>query len=169
MWEGIIGVVVGGLISIVVTVANGFWEDKRFEKTLRQENINQQKSVLLKRLHYVLVPIIEIYTKSDTELENVNDSIYTTAGSGLLNKYMSKLEYLIDENKKYLSLDLIKEYHKVKTERVEVYSRDYDNQAIRKLEDNGEMIVDGLFDNDRSFIDKIESEAMRIEKLYYDS
>lgn len=68
MWEGIIGVVVGGLISIVVTVANGFWEDKRFEKTLRQENINQQKSVLLKRLHYVLVPIIEIYTKSDTEL-----------------------------------------------------------------------------------------------------
>lgn len=83
-------------------------------------------------------------------MENVNDSIYTTAGSGLLNKYMSKLEYLIDENKKYLSLDLIKEYHKVKTERVEVYSRDYDNQAIRKLEDNGEMIVDGLFDNDRS-------------------
>ncbi|WP_414838895.1 hypothetical protein [Carnobacterium sp. TMP28] len=176
MTETLWGVVIGGLITFLSTIIGGVItfitnyfnnkkEELRLEKSLQHEKINLKREDKLERLYNILIPVIELYEKNEIEKDTFFID-FQILGNGLRSIYINDLEKIIERNKRYMSVDLIKSFNRVKS----TYNFEMEHNGlgahINFLEEEDERLVDCMFDNDKNFIKRIEQEAEDIENEY---
>ena len=155
---GLIGVLVGGTITMLT-------EYFIARQNTKLEKLKMSKEDDSKNLYNFLIPVIEIYEKSDLEKEILYPFNYEILGGGLDQKYIMDLRKVVKENKRYTPLELINKFNRVNG----VYEIDverYIAQEMYFLEEKGERPINYYYDNDKSFITDVKKEAEKIEKKY---
>lgn len=181
----VIGTVIGGLISFFTNVHSNKREDKRFEQRLTHERLQQQseerkfeqqlehenrqqlRKYKIKRLNEVLIPIIEIYEKENNLLNDLEESgNVIVIGKGTQHHQAKEIESIIERNKLYMSVDLLKEYGDAIADYEFTMKHDHASSQIFELEQRGEEVASFLFDESKEFLKKVEQEAKIIESEY---
>lgn len=181
----VLGTILGGIITYLTNVYNNKRENERFEQRLRHdelqllseerkfeqqlqhENRQQLRKYKMNRLHKVLIPIIEIYDKENRLLDDlIQTSSVVVMGEGIQHTESKNVETIIEKNKVYMSVDLLKAYSKAKADYEYTMIHDHTSSEIYHLERKGEQVATFLFDNNKEFLKKIEEEAKIIESKY---
>lgn len=166
MWESLLGVIVGSGLTLTGTYLTNKKEEKRFEKSFEHEKKKFLREGKLNTLQNVLKPIIELYAKSDAELELIIPLDYSFFGDGLQSKYINELKNIVKKNNKDIPVSLAKEFNKLDTTYNWIISENFVGQQMFLLEEEGESVMNCMFDEKRIFIERIEKEAEDIENEY---
>ena len=166
MSDVILGVIIAGLLNMGGNYLNNLKEDKRSNKVYELEHLKITREDKLNQLHNVLFPIIEIYSKNDAEIEEIDGS-FLLYGQGLKDELIQDLKKIISENKRFLTLDLIKTFNRVDGKYIYLMENVYSPYQVNRdeLEKENELI-EYIFDSDRLLIDFVEKEAEKIESKY---
>lgn len=181
----VVGTVIGGLISYLTNIHNNKREDDRFEQRLKHDKLQQKseerkfeqqlehenrqhlRKYKMNRLHNVLIPIIEIYEKENRLLNDLEEtSSVVVIGEGIQQNESKKVEGIIENNKLYMSIDLLKAHNKAEADYEYTMLYDHMSSKIYHLEQKGEQVAPFLFDKNKEFLEKIEEEANAIESKY---
>lgn len=166
MSDVILGVIIAGLLNLGGNFLNNLKEDKRSDKVYGLELLKIRREDKLNQLYDVLFPIIAIYTKSDSEQAEMENH-YLFYGEGLKDESIKDIKKIINENKRFLTSDLIKIFNEVDGRYVYLMENDYSSNTInREKLAQDDILIEYIFDTDRTFIDFVGKEAKKIESEY---
>lgn len=164
---GLAGVIAGSSITAFINYLNGKNELKMFEKKLEQKNKDQLRDFKINQLYFVLIPIIEIYQQNDLARQIMYQHDAHKLGNGLQDEKIIDLKKVIQNNKRYMPIELIKLFHQVNCDYKDHISfTKIDEKVNRYRNQQNENTHIFLFDEDRIFIKQIEKEANKIENTY---
>lgn len=166
---GLIGVIIGAAIGAGATLISSYinerMETKRHKERLKQNEHEIKREDSLRRLYGFLLPIKEIYRRSDQFCEHLDDE-YQIKGKGLCSDYKPELEQIMEKDYRLLNIEIWEKYHKINDEYEEELERSPELFDISAHEWYREKIKDYFFDNDRQFIDLVNKKAQEIEQEY---
>ncbi|WP_338476063.1 hypothetical protein [Tetragenococcus halophilus] len=161
----IIGAAIGAGATLISSCINERMETKRHKERLMQNEHEIKREDSLRRLYEFLLPIKDIYRRSDQLCEHLDDE-YRIKGEGLCSDYKPELERVMGKDYRLLNIEIWEKYHKINNEYEEELERRADLSHISAQEYYGEKIKDYFFDNDRQFIDLVNKKAQEIEQEY---
>lgn len=167
MSETILVFLAGGLIPLIITIIDIWKDNKRLKSTQKFEMKKLKREDERNLLVNVLLPIIELYEKSDRDAEfqelHLDAKIY---GNGLNGDCTKTLDNIIKNNRKYLTIGVVKKYNEVQSDAELLELFNHFEREVEFMKQQNEPAIHKLFDDSRTFIDFVTEEAKRIEAEY---
>ena len=165
----ILGAIIGGGTSLLSNYISDKRETKRHREKMKQNEHEIRREDSLRSLYELLLPIKDIYRRSDLLYEWLLENEYHFKGKGLCSDFKIDLEQVMKKDYRLLNIELWEKYHQTNNAYISELLVNPEISNISGQEYNGEKIKDYFFDNDRQFITLVNERAQKIEQEYIDN